>query len=270
MADLFAAKGIIHQLTYVETPQQNVVVECKHQHLLVVARCLLFQASLPMRFWGETILTTTYLINRTPTPVLDHKSPYEMLYGKPPKYDHLRVFGALCFASTLSSHRTKFDPRAKKCIFIGYPFYVKGYKLYDLVSHKVFISRDMVFHEQIFPFQSSENLHSPVTLPLPSFGDSVARSLDDDLVPSNVNAFENVEHDSISSLRKSTRTRHPPAYLSDYHTMLPSSNISCTTSCPIYNYINTDQLSPSYESFVAHVDFIVEPTSYVEAIVDDK
>lgn len=40
--DFYDKCGIIHQLTCVETPQQNAVVERKHQHLPVIAKSLLF------------------------------------------------------------------------------------------------------------------------------------------------------------------------------------------------------------------------------------
>lgn len=33
-------------------------------------------------------------------------------------------------------------PWATKCVFVGYPFAIKGYKVIDLVTHKEFISRD--------------------------------------------------------------------------------------------------------------------------------
>ena len=53
----YASKGIIHQLSCVETPQQNSMVESKRQHLLVVARPLRFQANLLLKFWGDCALT---------------------------------------------------------------------------------------------------------------------------------------------------------------------------------------------------------------------
>lgn len=159
-SDFYHSKGILHQLSCVETPQQNGIVERKHQHLLNVARAIKFQANLPNQFWRDCILTVTHLINRTPTTILGNKSPFETLYLEKPSYTHLKVFGCLCYTSTLKRNWIKFDPRAKPCIFLRYSHRTKAYKLYDLQSHSILVTRDVVFHESIFPFHHPNLLRS--------------------------------------------------------------------------------------------------------------
>nr|XP_016474494.1 PREDICTED: uncharacterized protein LOC107796256 [Nicotiana tabacum] len=56
--------------------------------------------------------------------------------------------------------KTKVAP----CIFLGYPFAKKGYKLYNLTNKICLISRDVIFHEHYCPFSQSH----PTTTPIPS------------------------------------------------------------------------------------------------------
>lgn len=54
---------------------------------------LLYQAFVPHYLWLEAFSIAMYLKNRLPTPVLGN----QVLFGTPPLYSHLRVFGCACF-----------------------------------------------------------------------------------------------------------------------------------------------------------------------------
>lgn len=123
-------------------------------------------------FWGECVLTAGYLINRTPSSILKGKSPYEILHGHAPCYTHLHVFGSLCFARNQHTNGDKFATRSRQCVFVGYPYGQKGWRVYDLESHEFFVSRDVIFSENQFPFHEIEKQKDDVgtnrtTLELP-------------------------------------------------------------------------------------------------------
>lgn len=162
---LFFDHVILHQRSVVRTPQQNGVVERKHRHLLDTTRAMRFQAHLPKKFWGECVLSATHVINMLPVEKLSWKSPFEVLYGHPPDYEHLKTVGCLCFSAIFGDH-DKFAPRARKCIFLGYPS-GKRYKLFDLETNKILVSRDVIFHENIFPFHKDTSEQGVLPLPVP-------------------------------------------------------------------------------------------------------
>lgn len=43
-------------------------------------------------------------------------------------------------------------PRSIKCVFVGYSVSDKGYRCLDRATGRVYISRHVVFNEDVFPF----------------------------------------------------------------------------------------------------------------------
>lgn len=74
---------------------------------------------------------------------------YELWVEKKPNLKHLRIFGAEAYVNIPKQFATKFDVRAKKMILVGYEGNTSNYRVYDPVSRKMSVSRDVVFFERI-------------------------------------------------------------------------------------------------------------------------
>jgi hypothetical protein len=153
----FQRVGISHLVSCPHAHQQNGPSERKHRHIVEVGLSLLAYASMPLKYWDEAFLTTVYLINRLPNKVIQSQTPMERLFGNSGDYSLLRTFGCACWQNFRPYNRYKLAFRSKQCVFIGYSNLHKGYKCLDISTGRLYISRDIVFDETVFPFAA---LHS--------------------------------------------------------------------------------------------------------------
>ena len=109
--------------------------------------------------------TAVYLLNRCPTSSLEKKTPFEVFSGRKPGVKHLKVFGSVCYALIPSQLRHKLQETSNKCIFVGYGNCEKGYRLFNLKTQKINISRDVVFNEDT-KWNWEEGVEDEITVPI--------------------------------------------------------------------------------------------------------
>lgn len=270
----YAQNGILHQKSCIFKPQQNARVERKHRQILEVARTLKFQSGVPIHYWGECVLTAVHTINRIPTTALQNKIPYEVLFETPVDYERLKVFGCLAFSANTATKGDKFQPRGLPCIFLGYPPLQKGFRLLNLLTKEIFVSRDVTFNETVFPFHAKYK--SSCMTPLPSqVQQSVPAFMDDnELFYEEPVDDDNTEHTTESSneasddpdesdgtlvtshvspgLRKSTRMSKRPEWMNDYVTSA--------------NAVTNQGVQSQFHCFLSTLEKTEDPITYKDAI----
>ena len=86
-------------------------------------------------------------MNRTPTAAVHGVTLEEKYSDKKPDLSHLKVFGCTAYVHIPNELRTKLDPKAEKCIFVGYSIEQKGYRCYNSNTCELCVSRDVIFNE---------------------------------------------------------------------------------------------------------------------------
>ncbi|KAM1756495.1 hypothetical protein ACFX11_005857 [Malus domestica] len=126
---------------------------------------MLHEKNLPYAFWAEAVNTAVYLINKCPTKALKKLTPFEAYSGRKPGIAHLKIFGSLCYVHIPSNLRHKLEENSHKCIFVGYGSSEKGYRLFDPISRKIVLSRDVTFDENN-SWDWNCNINTGVTFPV--------------------------------------------------------------------------------------------------------
>ncbi|RDX98644.1 hypothetical protein CR513_18402, partial [Mucuna pruriens] len=286
---------VVHKLTCVNTPQQNGISERKNRHLLEVTRVLLFQMYVPNVYWGEAVLTATYLINRLATRALNGISSIKHMLSLFPSSPLMlslpsRVFGYVALVHSHNPHHGKLDPRVVKCVFIGYPSNKKGFKCYHPPSSWVLISMDVTFHETesffVSPPLQGENVQVQEITPTQDVQvQEVTRTQDVQVQEVTPKEFITKKaHNEVGEKdryygkqyqrhEKPTLVNIPENPIEDVTDDIPTALRKGKQSCVKYfisYFVCTNHLSIQHQIFIVVIDAIKTPTSVQEALKDEN
>ncbi|KAM7502462.1 hypothetical protein LguiB_001366 [Lonicera macranthoides] len=254
--------GISRQLTASYTPQHNGIAERKNRTIMNMVRWLLYDKKVPKQFWPEATRWAAHVINRSPTHVIKDKTPEEMWSGVKPKVDYFRVFGCLAHVHVPDEKRKKLDDKSIQCVLLGVSKESKAYRLFDPVTKKIIVSRDVCFEEDKnwnWGTTVKEMKHDVLTWgdddedkETNSKGDKeTEEDIEVEGTNSAVTTSVNDTSGKDSSAPAGVRNRRPAGYLQDY--------------------VSGDRLSEEEEvSQLAMFTSIEDPRSFEEAEKDAK
>ncbi|XP_051150299.1 uncharacterized protein LOC127264798 [Andrographis paniculata] len=245
VTDIFKRSGIVHQTSFVYSPQQNGVVERKHRHILNVASALMFQSNCPPNFWGDNVLAAVHIINRLPTPLLGRKSPYQINSNQ----GHLGVASLVmlrikkAIEETSNSHTSPHKVVHPIGAYDDFLEVCKG----NLQGTPLDEIQDISLDQQPGVTLDGNTNHPPE--------------------PTVVTENCDLTSEVYPNTRQSSRKRHLPSYLHDYQLSIGSATVKYPSSdvCHL-----PDDLSRESLCLLANLDKVVEPQNVKETILNPK
>jgi len=150
----FKASGIHATTNVFNTPQHTGIVERMNRTILEKVLAVLMHANCCPMVWAEVARAIVYVHNRTVLRSGTKEVPEALWRPHPtdkPSIEGLRVL--LCDAWVLvpaEKREGKFASKAELGIFVGYDEDRHGYRVLDVVTHQVTVSRDVTFDQEKF------------------------------------------------------------------------------------------------------------------------
>jgi predicted RNA-binding Zn-ribbon protein involved in translation (DUF1610 family) len=146
----FSEKGITQTSSPPYTPQRNGRAERAIRTVFNITRALLFRSVAPALLWAEAAITAIYLHNRSMIKQNKTITPDEIFFDHKPSIKHLKVFGCDAYLKTYNPKKT--EERATPGIMLGYCESSMSYRILNVTTLKVEISRNVEFIEEQFNF----------------------------------------------------------------------------------------------------------------------
>lgn len=156
-----ATHGIVLEQGPAKTPQHNGLAERFNRTIMERVRAQMIHSNMPSKLWGEAVMATSHILNLSPSSST-HQSPHDIwhaasadggMHSSDEKF--LRVLGCEAYVHRHGDERRKLDPASTRMVHVGYEPGAKAYRLYDLLSGKIRVARDVTFIETVFPVQES-------------------------------------------------------------------------------------------------------------------
>ncbi|KAK2407959.1 putative mitochondrial protein [Trifolium repens] len=222
-ASFCESHGIRRQLTAAYTPQQNGVAERKNRTIMNMVRSMMVKRGIPKTFWAEAVNWSVHILNRSPTLAVKNITPQEAWSNVRPSVDHFKNFGCVAYVHVPNEKRIKLDDKSVKSVFIGVSEESKAYRLYNPITEKIIISRDVLFDEENTldwsstekqqtlidadeVGETSQDSESQLQLPTRSLGE---------ILP-NPSSSVSTPNEDQSSISEPQRQRRRPSWMIDY------------------------------------------------------
>ena len=112
-----------------------------------MARNMLKGKNLPNEYWAEVVSCVVYILNRSPTKIVRDMVPQQAWSGKIHSVSHIKVFNCIAYAHVPKETRSKLDDKSEKYIVVGYDEQSRAYRLFNPITRKIIVNRDVVFKE---------------------------------------------------------------------------------------------------------------------------
>nr|GEY97678.1 retrovirus-related Pol polyprotein from transposon TNT 1-94 [Tanacetum cinerariifolium] len=147
LKDYFDTVGISHQMSSVQTPQQNGVVERRNRTLVDAARTMLIFSRAPLFLWAEAIATACFTQNCSIIHRRFNKTAYELINGRKSDISFLHLLGALCYPKNYHEDIGKLGVKGDIGFFIWYSADSYAYRIFNRQTKKIMETMNVSFDE---------------------------------------------------------------------------------------------------------------------------